>query len=140
MEFTKHLEGSRVVLTREARWHNTDRVSVAPVGTALQLNSWRPEGYVCTIVSGGLFNVGETFFLSREAFASAVPAGKTEKMIRLVEGGYDVCDGCVNGIEENQIRYIHINRAGEGAVICPDCAAIVMGETLSSPSWEFLQG
>ena len=77
MRFEKNLEGSLVVLTREARWHNTDRVLIAPVGTTLQLNSWRPEGYVCTIVHGGLFNVEETFFLFREAFTFAVPAGKT---------------------------------------------------------------
>ena len=46
-----------------------------------------------------------------------------------------VCNGC--GDELTYPRYEHINRAGEREWLCPDCAAILLGESINSSSFEF---
>ena len=42
------------------------------------------------------------------------------------------CAGCGNLIRRYEPAYFHTNRYGEGEWLCPDCAAILMGETLDS--------
>ena len=45
------------------------------------------------------------------------------------------CDSC--GDEVRYPRYKHINHAGECEWLCPDCAAILLGESVNSESFEF---
>lgn len=54
-----------------------------------------------------------------------------ESITRVKQGMTASCDGCGNRIKEKQTRYIIVNNELETSILCADCAAIYMGETLS---------
>ena len=69
MEFKKGIEGSFIVLSEKARWKNYGiPTKELKAGTILRLESWRPEGYYATTVSGG-----EQFFLFKKYIESGSP-------------------------------------------------------------------
>lgn len=67
MEHKQGLDGRWVRLTQDARWRNFGEANarIAPEGTVLRLESWRPEGYNATT------EAGEHFFLFAEYLTTA---------------------------------------------------------------------
>ena len=59
MEHKQGLDGRWVRLAQDARWRNFGEANarIAPEGTVLRLENWRPEGYNATT------EAGEHFFL-----------------------------------------------------------------------------
>ncbi len=120
------LVGKEIILTGPAKWKNTDSVETLPAGTILELNSWRPEGYMATIKE-----TRESFFLFHKYLERGIIIEPGEEMMIRRPGGLSEveCAHCGSEVGRWDARYFHINRAGEVEILCPDCAAIVLGES-----------
>lgn len=130
----KNLVGRYIVLTEPARWRNAgeDEARILPAGTMCRIDSMRPEGCMAWIP-----DAREEFFIFHQYIDSAIIWEDAQEMVvRIPYGAPAVCSVCGEELSYWTPRYFHINAGGDVEILCPDHAAILLGESASRIIWE----
>lgn len=125
--------GRYIVLTGPARWENAGgEVIHAAAGIMCRLDSHRPEGW-----QAWLPETSEDFFLLHKYTENAIlwESGR-EMMTRLSCGPEVTCGSCGEDLGYWDAKYYHIDAGGEVHILCPDCAAILLGESSRGIIWD----
>jgi hypothetical protein len=129
----KSLEGVFIVTLDPWKWEEAReggpeiREIKVPVGAVLQILESRPEGYLARRHDTG----EDLYILTPYLRDAAVVQEGEESIIRRRSGKPCSCNNCGDRRRSWSPRWIHVNRAMEGACLCPDCAAILLAESSS---------
>lgn len=126
--------GRYIVLTGPARWKNAgdDEAWVMPAGTMCRLESFRPEGWMAWVQSA----LDDHFIFHKYTENAILWESGREMMTRLSCGPEVTCGSCGEDLGYWDAKYYHIDAGGEVHILCPDCAAILLGESSRGIIWD----
>jgi hypothetical protein len=127
----KSLEGLFIVTLDPWMWEEARegepgiREIKVPAGAVLRLLESKPGGYLARRHDTG----DDLYILTPYLHDASVIQEGEESIIRRRSGKTCICSSCGYRLGRWSSRWIHVNRAMEGELLCPDCAAVLLAES-----------